>query len=103
MAEEPNGRIGIEGLPEHPAIVDGEARFLIIKVWAMADLTRRGSMGKQGFTLVPDGRLRFAFPVEGESIDAEELKQLMRQLMGSFGGGWEAMVEFLDEEGSRGF
>lgn len=84
--------IEIELTPDREAIRGGKAHFLLTKVWGGVDFSHRGSLGKQGFTMIPDGKFRVVFPFEGEEFDLEDLRNVFKGMMESFEGSWDVFV-----------
>lgn len=98
MADNENGRVGIELLLDKDAIWGGHAHLWIHKLWTMGDWSHKGSLAKAGVSLIAAGKLPVEFPVENECMTLDELKGLIKGVMDSFSGSWDSFVSFVDTE-----
>lgn len=80
------------------AIRDGEAHFVLTKIWASVDLAHRGSLAKQGLVAIPDGSLSFSFPCGSDELSLGELKGLIEGILSLFSGSYSVFVHFGDKE-----
>ena len=86
------GQAELELAKDKEAIRNGQAHFLLMKIWESVDFTHRGSLGRQGITVVPDGALSFSFPCEKESLTPQEMQKLLEEMMRFFSKSFDVFV-----------